>query len=49
MQRFMAAYDDIPNKTKSIPAGISMNMDDDGKLEYVCAAEVSKFPKPPRG
>jgi AraC family transcriptional regulator len=48
-QKFMAAYGDIPDKASPIPIGISMNMDDDGNFEYVCAVEVAKFSTAPRG
>jgi AraC family transcriptional regulator len=48
-QKFMASYDDIANKAQPIPVGISMDMDDDGNFEYVCAAEVLKFSDTPRG
>jgi AraC family transcriptional regulator len=48
-RKFMASYGDIPNKLHPIPAGISMDMDDDGNFEYVCAAEVSKFSGAPKG
>jgi AraC family transcriptional regulator len=48
-QRFMAGYAEIPDRTQSIPVGIVTNMDDDGNFEYMCAAEVTKFSKTPRG
>jgi AraC family transcriptional regulator len=49
-QTFMATmYADIPDKRDSIPISISGGMDDDGNFEYICAAEVTKFSKTPRG
>ncbi len=48
-QKFMAAFGDISNRSQPIPVGLSMDMDDDGDFEYVCAAEVSKFSVTPRG
>lgn len=47
---FMATmYADIPDKRDSTPISISGGMDDDGNFEYICAAEVRKFSKTPRG
>jgi AraC family transcriptional regulator len=40
-RRFMAAYEDIPNKVTPIPFGISTNMDEDGNFEYMCGVQVS--------
>jgi AraC family transcriptional regulator len=48
-QKFMAAYGEIPDKAHPIPLGISMNMDDDGNFEHVCAVEVARFSTAPRG
>jgi AraC family transcriptional regulator len=49
-QRFMSGpYAAIGHKTKSIPVGISMAAEIDGELDYVCAAEVSRFGKIPQG
>jgi AraC family transcriptional regulator len=48
-QKFMAAYGDIPDKSQSAPAGVSTDMDDDGNFDYLCAAEVAKFSKTPKG
>jgi AraC family transcriptional regulator len=48
-QRFMARYDEIPDKVSPVPLGVSTNMDDDGDFEYVCAAEVSRVSKLPQG
>jgi len=46
---FMAAYGDIPDKISSAPDGISTDMDDNGNFDYLCAVEVSKFSKTPKG
>jgi AraC family transcriptional regulator len=48
-QKFMACYGDIPDKVQPIPVGVSMDMDEDGNFEYVCAVEVSKFSGTPKG
>jgi AraC family transcriptional regulator len=48
-QRFMGAYGEIPDRLDSIPIGVAANMDDDGNFDYVCAAEVTKFSKTPKG
>ena len=49
-QRFMAEfYGGIPHRTASIPVGVSMNFDDDGNFDYLCAAEVAKFAETPKG
>jgi AraC family transcriptional regulator len=48
-QRFMARYDEIPDKAGSIPLGVNANMDDGGNFEYLCAVEVSRVSELPRG
>jgi AraC family transcriptional regulator len=48
-QKFMTSFGDIQNRSQPIPVGLSMDMDDDGNFEYVCAAEVSTFSATPRG
>lgn len=49
-QTFMATlYADIPHRRETAPISISGGMDDDGNFEYICAAEVTKFGKTPRG
>lgn len=48
-QRFMSGpYEEIENKTPSIPVGIALESNDDG-VRYVCAAEVTRFGKIPDG
>ena len=46
---FMAAYENIPDKIPSAPAGVSADLDDDGNFDYLCAAEVARFSKTPKG
>ncbi len=48
-QRFMASYEEIPNKVTPIPFGISTNMDEDGNFEYMCAVQVSEASDRPKG
>ena len=48
-QRFMSGpYGEIEHKTPAIPVGIN-TQSDDGGMAYVCAAEVSKFGRIPKG
>jgi AraC family transcriptional regulator len=47
-RKFMEVFDQIPDR-KPIPVGVSLDMDDDGNFEYVCAAEVAKFSATPKG
>jgi AraC family transcriptional regulator len=48
-QRFMSGpYEEIEHKTPSIPVGINMHKED-GEMRYVCAAEVTRFGKIPKG
>jgi AraC family transcriptional regulator len=48
-QRFMSGpYSEIENKTPSIPVGITTSSDDEG-MNYVCAAEVSRYDHIPKG
>lgn len=48
-QRFMAGpYAEIGDKTVDIPVGINIGNDEDG-LQYVCAAQVSRFGAIPKG
>jgi AraC family transcriptional regulator len=50
-QRFMSGpYGEIEDKTPSIPVGIGMGGEEEGgALSYVCAAEVSRFGRVPKG
>jgi AraC family transcriptional regulator len=49
-QRFMSGpYAAIEHKINSIPVGISAAAQVDGEINYVCAAEVSRFGKIPKG
>lgn len=48
-QRFMSGrYHEIEHRTPSIPVGITAASDDAG-IDYVCAAEVSRFGAVPKG
>jgi AraC family transcriptional regulator len=48
-QRFMSGpFHEIENRTPSIPVGI-VTASDEGGVEYVCAAEVSRFGALPKG
>jgi len=42
------AYGEIENKTADIPVGITTG-GEDGDLQYVCAAQVSRFGHVPKG
>lgn len=42
-QRFMPDYGGIPYKAQPIPVGVYVNADDDGNVDFVCAAEVTRF------
>ena len=43
-QRFMAVYyDAISEKFDRIPIGVNQPADDDGRFQYMCGAEVSRF------
>jgi AraC family transcriptional regulator len=43
-QRFMAVYyDAISEKLDRIPIGVNQPADDDGRFQYMCGAEVSRF------
>jgi len=49
-QRFMAGpYEEIEHKKPGIPVGVNCKGDDEGELLYVCAAEVTRFGKIPKG
>ncbi len=48
-QRFMAFYDQIPDKASAPPLSVTTNLDDDGTFEYVCAVEISRVSKLPPG
>jgi AraC family transcriptional regulator len=49
-QRFMSGpYQEIENKTASIPVGVTVPDRDADELTYVCAAEVSRFGAVPEG
>jgi len=48
-QRFMPHYGEIEDKAQPIPAGVSTNLDDEGNFDYICAAEVKRFGKVPKG
>jgi AraC family transcriptional regulator len=48
-QRFMSGpYEEIEHKNPSIPVGVTMQ-DEEGGMSYVCAAEVTRFGRFPRG
>jgi AraC family transcriptional regulator len=48
-QRFMPHYSEIEDKAQPIPAGVSTNLDDEGNFDYICAVEVKRFGKVPKG
>ena len=48
-QRFMPHYGEIDDKAHPIPAGVSTNLDDEGNFDYICAVEVKRFGKVPKG
>jgi AraC family transcriptional regulator len=48
-QRFMPHYGEIEDKAQSIPAGVSTNLDDEGNFDYICAVEVKRFGRVPKG
>ena len=48
-QRFMQHYGEIENRTRSIPVGISHNIDADGDFDYLCAADVAIGTRAPTG
>jgi AraC family transcriptional regulator len=48
-QRFMPHYGEIEDKAHPIPAGVSTNLDDEGNFDYICAVEVKRFGKLPKG
>ena len=48
-QKFMSLYHKIPNKTDPAPLGVSTNLDDDGRFDYICAVQVSAAPEVPAG
>ena len=48
-QRFMALYNDIPDKANPIPLGACSDVDEDGNFNYVCGVEVTRVSDAPRG
>ena len=48
-QAFMARYGEIAHRREGIPIGILQSADEDGRFEYSCAAEVTRFGRLPRG
>src|SRR5688500_7287426 len=42
-QAFMAQYGDIPHRLDAIPIGIVSPTEEDGRFDYACAAEVTRF------
>jgi len=48
-QRFMPRYGEVEDVAWPIPAGISANLDDDGNFDYVCALQVKRFGRTPKG
>lgn len=48
-QRFMALYNEIPDKADPIPLGVSSDTDEDGNFNYICGVEVSRVSDAPRG
>lgn len=48
-QAFMARYREIAHRRAGIPIGIVSPADEDGRFEYTCAAEVTRFAHLPPG
>ena len=48
-QAFMARYAGIPHRSDGIPIGIVQPAGEDGRFEYICAAEVTRFGRLPEG
>lgn len=49
-QRFMAGpFNEIEHKKPGIPVGVNTKGAEEGELTYVCAAEVTRFGKIPKG
>lgn len=48
-QAFMARYGEIAHRCDGIPIGIVQPADEDGRFEYTCAAEVTRFGRLPKG
>jgi AraC family transcriptional regulator len=42
-QRFMAYYEAILHKAHPIPVGVSQVPDEDGRFQYLCGVEVTRF------
>ncbi len=47
--RFMALYNDIPDKANPVPVGACSDTDEDGNFNYICGVEVLRVSDAPRG
>jgi AraC family transcriptional regulator len=48
-QSFMAMAHEIPHRVPAAPVSVCMNMDEEGRYDYVCAVEVTKVVRVPDG